>query len=324
MAAQTLPEYAKGLDDMKARAIVQMFSEASDILGVIPFMAAPGGSYRYLTESKLPNVAFRAINAAPTDDRGVMNEHTESCYPLAGNLDVDRAILRRFGMERRSREEAMQIKKKAAVWTETFIDGDNASTPTEFSGLKTRLKVVGGSVDGTNKQSRVIANSTASGGAALSLTKLDRSITMTAKGGSETVIIMSPLLKDRFIAAERDINVTGHVIQSKNEGGTIVTRYGGHRILTGYEAVDEHTGLLPFTEVGYGGGSAVTTSIYVVTFGEGFVSGLQTAPMEVTDYGLTEDGYTYRTNVEHDVGMCIEHGYSAIRLSSITDAAIVA
>lgn len=322
--AQTLVEYAKGMDDMKARAIVMMFSQASDILGVIPFQTAPGGSYRYLEEAKLPNVAFRAINAAPTSSRGVMNERTESVYPLAGNLDVDRAILRRHGMERRSREEEMQIKRKSAVWTTTFIAGNNATTPTEFTGLQNRLKIVNGSIDGTDRRSRVIVNNNASGGGALSLSKLDRAITMTAKGGTETVLIMSPLLKDRFIAAERNTSVTGQVIRTTNESGTPVTRYGGYRILTGYEATDEHDGLLPFTEVGNGGGAAVTTSIYVVTFGEGFVSGLQTAPMEVTDYGLLEDGATFRTNIEHDVGMAVEHGYAATRLSSITDAAIVA
>ena len=46
-------------------------------------------------------------------------------------------------------------------------------------------------------------------------------------------------------------------------------------------------------------------------------------PMEIKDLGLTEGGVWYRTNIEHDVGMMVEDPFSALRLSSVTNAAIV-
>lgn len=317
--AETLIEYAKGVQDDKARAVIELFPESVDFLGVIPFETAPGGAYRYEQEGALPsNMAFRAINEAPTASHGLLNDYVESTFPIAGNIDVDRALIRRYGMDRRTREERMSIKKKAQVWADTFIYGDNQTTVREFSGLQTRLKVVGASVDGSNYESRVVANATGSGGGALSLAQLDIAIGVTE---NPNAIIMPKALKTRMIAAQRDTSIGGFITFDKNEMGVEVMRYGDLPIYTGY-GVTPFGEFLPFTEVAYGGGSAVTSSIYIVNFSDMGVCGLQVAGMEVHDFGLINDGVTYRTNVEHDVGMAVLSPYSAVRLSSITNAAI--
>lgn len=320
MAAITLLEYAKGVEDAKSRAIIELFPESVDFMGAIPFMTAPGGAYRYMEEGALPNnMGFRAINEAPTSGYGLLNDKVEQTYPLAGNLDVDRALLRRHGMEHRTVREKMMVKQKASVWADTFIRGDNSATPREYTGLKERLRIVGASVDGSNYDSRVLANATGSGGAALSLAQLDRAIDLVE---NPNAILMPKALKARFAAAERDTAIGGFVTQDKDDMGRVVTRYNGLPIYTGY-GVTKFGAFLPFDEVAYGGGSAVTASIYIVRFADDGVCALETNPMEVTDMGLLEDGITYRTNIEHDVGMAVFDPYSAIRLSSITNAAIV-
>lgn len=319
----TLIEYAKTVPDIKQRAIVELFPESSDILGAIPFKSAPGGRYGYFREGALPtNMGFRGINETPSEGHGVINDLTEQCFPLAGNVDVDRVKILRYGMDRRSMEEAMSIKRKAKVWADTFITGDNATEPRQFTGLKQRLRAVGSgttSVDGSNYDSRLIANSTASGGAALSLAMLDLAISLV---DSPTHIIIPKKLRDRFPAAVRDASVGGIYTNDTEDMGRRVARYQGIPMLVGYE-VSAFGAFLPFNEVAYGGGSAVTSSIYVVNFSEMGVSGLETAPMQVTDMGLLNNGIHYRTNIEYDTGICIENPYSALRLSSIADAAIV-
>jgi hypothetical protein len=317
----TLIEYAKGMEpDSKARAIIELFPEAVDFMGAIPFASAPGGAYRYMEESSLPtNMGFRAINENPSEDHGLMVDRVEQTYPIAGNIDVDRTLIRRHGMERRSMDERLAIKKKASVWANTFLFGDNLSNPREYTGLKARLKAVGGSVNGSNYMSRILANSTTSGGGALSLSQLDRAIGLVEEPNA---IIMPKALKDRFAAAERDTQIGGFVTQDKDDMGRVVTRYNGLPIYTGY-GVSKFGEFLPFNEVGSGGGSAVTSSIYIVRFAEDGVCALEVAPMEVTDMGLLEGGVFYRTNIEHDVGMMVSDPFSAIRLSSITNAAIV-
>lgn len=320
MPTQNILEYAKTMEDQKARAIVELFPEAVDFFGVMPFMTVPGGVYRYMEEGALPNnVAFRALNEEPTNGYGLLVDRVEQTYPMAGNIDVDRRKIARDGGDRRAIDERLQIKAFGKKWADTWINGNNVTTPREWTGIKTRLAAVGGSTDGTNYLSRILANSASSGGGALSLAQLDRAIGLVE---NPNAIIMPKALADRFPAAVRDSAVGGVYTNDTEDMGRRVARYQGLPIYTGY-GVTRHGEFLPFNEVGAGGGSAVTSSIYIVRFSEDGVCGLQQQPMEVTDMGLLNNGVHYRTNVEYDVGMAIFDPFSAIRLSSITNAAIV-
>jgi hypothetical protein len=318
---QTLIEYAKGLDAAsKQRAIVELFPEAVDFLGALPFMGCPAGVYRYQEEGALPtNMAFRALNETPSEGHGLLTDRVEQTFPIAGNIDVDRRLIARHGPDRRALDERMGVKAKAKKWADTFISGNNATAPREFTGIKTRLASVGGSTDGSNYLSRILANSTASGGGALSLAQLDRAIGLVE---NPNALLMPKALMDRFPAAVRDAGVGGVYTNDTEDMGRRVARYQGIPMYTGY-GVTRHGEFLPFSETGVGGGSAVTSSIYVLRFAEDGVCGLEQSPMEVTDIGLMEDGVWYRTNIEHDVGLAIFDPFAAIRLSSITNAAIV-
>lgn len=323
MPVHTLVEYAKTVPDLKSQAVIELFPEESDILRVLPFKTAPGGRYGYFREGALPtNMAFRGINETPATGYGLVNDFTEQCFPMAGQIDVDRVLLDRYGMERRSTEERMQIKAKAHLWTQTFLDGDNATNPRAWTGMKQRLRAVGSgaaSVDGSSYESRVFANSQASGGGALSLTQLDIAISLVENC---THILMPYKLKHRMPAAVRDAGVGGLYTNDVEDMGRRVERYAGKEILTGYQ-ISKHGPLLQFNEVGFGGGSAVTSSIYILSIGETGVCGIETKPMEVKDMGLINNGVHYRTDVHHDNGICIENPYAALRMTSVTDAAIV-
>lgn len=321
MAAITYLEYAKSFDiQSKQRAIIELFPEAVDFLSVLPWQDAPGGVLRYQEEGALSTgMAFRALNEEPTSAYGLVQDRVEQCYPIVGQIDVDRVQVQRMGSGHRSTLERMEIKRKAAVWADNFMFGDNATNPRTPTGMKTRLRAVGGSTDGSNYLSRILANSSAAGGGALSLAQLDRAIGLVE---SANAIIMPKALLDRFPAAQRDTTIGGFISLDKDEMGRVVTRYRGMPIYTGY-GVTKLGEFLPFNEVGVGGGSAVTSSIYIARFSEDGVTGLQTAPMQVTDIGLTPGGTFLRTDILHDVGMAILDPFSAIRLSSITNASIV-
>lgn len=318
----TIVEYAKGAfgADSMERAVVELYAEQSDILMAMPFKSAPAGVYRYQQEGELPdNVAFRALNETAPEGHGLINDVVEQTFPIAGNIDVDRRLLARHGEGRRAVDIRMSLKKKAKMHSDTVILGDNASEPREFTGLKARLKVVDDVVDGSNYRSRVFVNNTASGGGALSLAQLDRAIGLVE---NPTHILMPKAILDRLPAAGRDIGVTGHLEHTRDDIGRPITRYNGLPILTGY-GVGPFGEFLSFDEVAYGGGAAVTSSIYVVRFSEDGVCGLEQQAIEVTDMGLLENGVHHRVNLEHDIGMCIEDPYSALRMSSVTNASIV-
>jgi hypothetical protein len=82
--------------------------------------------------------------------------------------------------------------------------------------------------------------------------------------------------------------------------------------------------VLQFSEVGNGGGSAVTASLYWLTLGEGMLRGIQVRPLTPEDVGLLQDRKTFRTHIAWDIGMVDEHKYCLARMDSWTNAPIVA
>lgn len=311
MATQNLVEYAKGLPEGSVkRAFVEMFAERSDIIAALPLQTAPGGAYRYDLETALPGIAFRGINEGYTPTTGVINPQVEQTFIAGGEIKVDKALVRRFGPSRRAREEKMQMKALTRAITSKIISGSNVTNPKEFSGIKTRLT-------GT----AVTANSASSGGAALSLYNLDRAIDKVVE---PTHIMMSKAMRTRLTQAGRNTGVGGYINQTKNDFGQIITSYRDLPILVGYEDEVNDTVLFPFDEVASGGGSAVTTSIYVASMKEGMFTGLQVEPMDVIDQGEIDSGPFLQTRIEWDFGICIEHPSALHRLTSITDAAITA
>lgn len=317
----TLPEYAKGLSDPLSRGMIQQFSETSDIMSVLPFKAVQQGRNVFDRNTALPAMAFRGLNQEPEISHGESQEVQDHCAPISGLLEVDRLKKKRYGERKMVQDMEGQMIRSSELWTQTFFDGDTSSEPREFDGIKRRTTDAGtGSVDGTNKQSRLIANSTSSGGAALSLAQLDIAIRRTARPSH---LIMSPMMQVKFIAAMRNINLTGHVIHYEDQGGNKVLNYGKLPILSGYDT-SETDDILAFNEVGYGGGAAQTASIYVVSIREDGLCGIQTSPFEVVPLGHTDRGIFHRNLAEWDSGITIEDKYAVTRLSSITNAAIAA
>lgn len=308
---KTLVEYAKGLEQTNAaRPLIEMFATSSDVMAAIPFDGLTGPVYEGFRQAALPTVGFRGINESSTSGTGNVSAFQEPSFIIDHDLDVDRAIVDRYGPERRAREETMASAAAGRLWVDTFLKGDNTSNPRTFDGLQRRARLF----------SRTMNNSAASGGAALSLLNLDKAINNT---NQPTHIIADYTMQPLFIAAARNTSISGFVIQSWDEVGKAKMSYAGIPILWGYQR-DDHGSMLPFTEVAAGGGGAVTTSLYVVSFRDGGLKGIQIKPMSFQDMGLLENGITYRTHMSWDVGLVDEHKYCLTRLTSITNAAFVA
>jgi hypothetical protein len=308
---RTLVEYAKGLaTTAPERPLVEMFAQSSDILMAMPFDGLTGAVYEGFRQGQLPITGFRGINQPSTSGTGRLSPFQEGSYIFDHDLDVDRAIVDRYGETRRAREETMAAASAGKVWVDTFLKGDNSANPIVFDGIQRRARL----------WNRTQNNSVAAGGAALSLLNLDRAINNT---NMPTHIIADYTMQPLFIQAARNTAISGFVIQSWESVGKVKMTYGGIPILWGYPR-DDHGSLLPFTEVGAGGGGAVTTSLYVVSLRDGGLKGIQIKPLTFNNIGLLPDGITYRTHMSWDVGVVDEHKYCITRLTSITNAAFVA
>ncbi len=312
----TVAEYAKSFakEDIR-RPIIEMFAKSTDLFEVLPFEGLMGSVFVYYRQSVLPTPQFRAINEASSSGHGIITPLQESTAIIDHDIDVDRAIVDRHGPERRNYEEQMGITAFGQLWATTVVKGDQSTNPRVFNGLSVRA----------NKYSRDMHNSASAGGAALSLTNLDKAINAV---NNPTHILAPYLSRPLWIQLARTTTLSGFVMQdfdvSGDKGvGGLKASYAGLPFLWGYPK-DDHPYMLDFTEVASGGGSAVTASLYVLSVGEGRLRGIQVRPIEARDIGLLQDGKTYRTHLSWDVGMVDEHKYCMSRLDSWTNAAIVA
>ena len=319
MALMTLVEYAKGLDDGDiAKPVIEIFAASSDIMSAIPIAGFSGAQYEHYRESELPStVAFRGINEAPTTGLGKIEALSEPSFPIDHHADVDNAIVRRHGVERRAIEEKLSIAKVGRVWAATFVAGDNETQPREFDGIQKRVAKYGAD---TATNTRLAHNSAAAGGAPLSLANLDSMLNMI-NGATHILAPRSSI--PLFIGAARDTTLTGFVMQTWDETGMPKLSYAGKKLLFGYEREIEGD-LTDFDEVATGGGAAVTGSLYGMKLSEDGLHGIQLMDIDVQDKGLIDDGITWRTHVSWDVGLVDEHPFCLARLTSITNAAIVA
>lgn len=308
--ALTLIEAAKANKAETLRStVIEMFARASDWLANLPMMDIPGNAYAYNREASLPGVAFRGIGESYTESTGVLNPLSEALKVAGGDVDVDMALIKMFGMGRRATQTELKIKALSAEITRVLIKGDSESNPREFDGLQKR--VVG---------SQLIENGSTSGGDPLSLIKLDEAI--DAVPGANA-IWLNKAMRRRITAAARTTSVGGFISYGVDGFGRQVTKYNDIPLYVPYT---DNSGTEPvaFDEAGAGGG-ATATSLYVLRMGEGYYSGLQNGTMEVRDLGEMQSGVpAMRTRVEWLVAQCIEHGRAVARLRGISNAAVVA
>ena len=297
MALTLLEASKQSSGDVYKAGVLQKFAETSDILRVLPFEGINGNSLKYNVEETLPGIGFRGVNESFNESTGIINPKTESLTIAGGDLDVDKFIVDTMGAGQRVVQEAMKIKALALSWTRTFIKGDNESEPREFDGLQVRIQ-----------GDALIANHAT--GAGLSLSKLDEAIDEV---DGATHILMSKSVRRRLTVAARTASVGGNITYVLDEFGRQVTYYNDLPILL-VDKDNNNTDILGYTEEGS------TTSIYIVAFGEGQVSGLENGGMDVRDLGELESKPALRTRIEWYSGMGVFAPRSAARLKNITDA----
>jgi len=307
----TLVEAAKlETGDVVRQAIIELYAGSSDILANLPFDSIAGNAMKYNREESLPGVGFRGVNQGYTPSTGILNPLTEALVIAGGDLDVDKFIVDTMGVAQRSTHEAMKVRALALAWTKKFIKGDNQSDPREFDGMQVRIT-------GAQK----IAAGTTDGGDALSLAKLDEAIDQTL---NPTHLLMSKAMRRRLTQAARKTDVGGFITYVKDAFGRPVTVYNDLPIMT-VDLDNEQNPILGFNEAtNHGTATPTGTSIYVMSFGDGAIQGLQNGGVDVRDLGELETAPMYRTRVEWYNGFAVYNGRAATRLWSIKDAAIVA
>jgi len=309
----TFLEYAKTLDQTDpTRVFVENMVAESDVMRAVPILPASMGRRAMIDIGSLPVTGFRGLNEAGNEQTGTFNLREEDTFFIDEYIKVDRAIIDRLGRGHIYKQEKLKTISLSQMWSQMWVKGDNSSNPRQPNGMQARCNTL---------NVNLLHNSVAAGGAALSLANLDQLYWLVNK---PTHWVFPRGLMAFIDIAARNSTLTGNQFTADTDNiGRKVRRYKDLPILFGYEP-DDTPDLLPFTEVGAGGGGAVTSSIYCASFRDGGMYGIEQTPLQVIPEGLLPGTPFESTHVKWDWGIAKEHPRACARLTSITSATIVA
>ena len=310
MAALTLLEAEKlNPGTVFRQGIIETIVYNAPLLQAFPFLNIPGNAYHYVQDGSLPSVGFRGVNGTYTASAGVVNQATESLKIFGGTIEVDRALVAMNGESIRSQQINMKLRSSALQFVKKVIKGSEITSNVEFDGLQSRIT-----------SAQTIHNGAVANGTPLSVDKLDEAIDLCLR---PTHLLMNKTMRRRLSKAAKSTSIAGTINYTLDMFGQQIATYNGLPIIE-IEKDETETEILGFTEACNGGGTDTGTSIYVVSFGDSAVTGIRNGNIIVEDAGLIASSTVYTTLVEQYVGMVILNGRAAVRLDSISDAAVTA
>ncbi|MCX4687232.1 phage major capsid protein [Kitasatospora purpeofusca] len=310
--ALSLAEAAKLSTTDLQRGVIETFVQESPILDRLPLMTIEGNAYAYNSEATLPGVEFRAVNAAYSESTGTVNTKTESLVILGGDADVDTFIAKTRGNlnDQRAIQEQLKVKASAYKFQDAFFNGDTATDPQGFDGLRKRL--VGNQVlsAGTNGLGPI------AGGHDF-FDALDALIAQVPglSSGNGALYANRKIIAKIASSARR---LGGYEMVQEALTGKRVATYQGIPLLDpGQTAAG--VDILPTTETQ--GTATDASSIYAVKFGrsEGdkAVTGLTNGGVTVRDLGELDSKPAFRTRIEFFCGVALFGGQAAARLNGV-------
>lgn len=298
--ALTLLEQAQFAQTGEQMAVIQELA-AGDLLSVLPFRTIAGNSLRFRREESLPSVGFRNINGTLDESFGSVSMQSEALHLYGGDIKVDRAILQLEGSEAKAWQVQSRVRAMRMNFEKTFIKGSTeGSNGLEFDGLQARIK---------DTSSQYIANQAGNSGA-LSFAALDEAIDQVDAVGSQKYIICSKAMRRAITAGARNGEINGGIHIAQNELGRQQMMYNDIPFLI-IDRDETNTEILGATEANS------TSSLYVVSFGDTAVTGIQNGTLTVRELGEDTARPVMTTRIEWYCGLAVMAGNSVARLGKI-------
>lgn len=296
--AMTLIEQAKTEQNLLRRGVIETFASRTPILEIMPFMTIEGNAYEYNQEESLPGIAFRGVNESYSESIGVLLPLVEKLKIMGGDADSDLFHKRTQRIQdRRAIDTRMKIKAAALYFTKIFFDGDEASDAREIDGLNKRLtgvQVITAGVDGANLAENMLQQ------------------LIDAVDGEPDVLFMGKKMRRQLYNLYKGSTILS---VAKDAFGRQVDVYAGIPIRI-IEKDNNNNVILDFDETQ--GASNEAGSIYGVKFGDEYVTGIQSGPLDARDLGEIDVKPVERTRIEWDIGIAMFHPRCAARLKGVT------
>ncbi len=257
-------------------------------------MQVVGNSLRYNQEVELGEVDFYAVGDTWQESAMTTAEKTAKLCILGGDADVDAFLQQTYSDPNDLRALVIAAKAKALAhaFSNTFFNGDTASNPNEFDGLKV-----------LSAGARTISKGP--NGAVLELDHLDELIDMI-KPGMPHVLFMSKRTRRKLSSLRR---ASGTVLETGTDAfGRRVLTYDGIPV-----EVDDH---ILDNEVK--GTSNDCSSIYAVQFGfQTGLCGLDNGGIQVQALGALESKDAWRTRIKWYCGLALFRNLAVARLEGV-------
>ena len=293
----TLAEAKKHSRNPQELAIITELS-AGPLTSSLPFREVQGSGLFYKREESLGDVGFRSFNDGYTESYAEVRQYSEALKLFGGDVKVDRAIVELEGPQARAYQIQAKTRAMRLAFEALFINGDSNSNAAEFDGLNLRLPAAEA---GTHSQ--IIKN--ANSAAALNLGKLDEAIDAVDAQGGQKYIIASKSARRHLSAVARASN---QIDISRSEFGGQQLVYGGVPVL---ELDRDHKNVAILDS------DPTDQSIYVVSFGNDHLTGIQNGGPQVRDLGEDTSAPVLVTRVEWFCGLALINGHAAARLTNI-------
>lgn len=269
---------------------------AGQLLSELPFRNIEGNGLFFKREESLPDVGFRNYNGSLSESYGEVSQQSESLKLFGGDIRVDRAITELEGPEAKAYQIQSRVRAMRLAWEALFINGNSNQSPSEFDGLAARIK---------SGSSQYFAN----GGGALDLGKLDEAIDNVDATGGQKYLVMSKSLRRQLSRLAR---ASGQIEITRSEFGYQQLVYAGIPVLE----LDRDHKNAPILD-----GTVTAQDMYVVSFGNDHLTGIQNGGVSVRELGEAHDKPQHIVRVEWYCGLALINGRAAARLAGINATA---
>lgn len=330
-------EKARKKDDYGA-GVVSLIIQECDIASLLDWKTLGTVEISHKRSNSIPEVGFRAGRGATFGGVAgdVFDEVHDAVWHLGAQVDIDITDLN-DNMAGDILGDRTQQAVKGMSWTflDYFINGDHATDPYGFEGLKVRLsnspsgQVIYGESSSTALDMRMASNPSEAQMYQF-LDRIDEAI--DAMDGHTGDIALT---SSDFIATLRSIlrrlgKYTEVPVDSMAKGkyGNVPRRTSAEKPNQPVLVYPEHLGI-KWYDMGFKAdqstrvvgtetvGGVATRPVYFVKLGHPYLHGIQQYPVRVSEPRILDDGVTYRTTIEWPVGLHHVHNKSISKLTGV-------
>lgn len=322
--------------DLYGSAVVELFIQECDIAAMLDFKTLGTTETRHRRTNSIPTVGFRqgrgasfgSVSGSGTD------QIADAVYSLGAQIDMDKTDIKDTeAADLLSVRTQFAVKGMAWTFLDYFINGDHATEPHGFEGLKVRLANLNSAqiIYGNSSAAELDVRASASPSDATLYTFLDQIDAAIDQCDGHMADIA--LTSSDFIATLRSVlrrlgKYTERTVDLPNKEGSVQRRTSATRPTQPVLIYPEHLGI-KWYDMGFKAdqstrvvgtdtvNSVACRPVYFVKLGFPYLHGIQQYAMDVGTPQWLDDQVTQRVTVDWPVGLHHVHNRFMSKLTGV-------